>query len=179
MPQPDRRRLGEYAAKGRDLGLRTLNRAPEQQEARALASTGTPSTGGPRVLILSPRGWSFHLQVEGTLGQALAERGAEVHVLTCGGDLPICDRKNTWQGPPLPCTSCTRYTAGSVTAHGHRHHQLKAAWEADPGDGLPELDGMVHFGANDTTEPVIITATLLTESDLGLSVAVTTTTTAP
>jgi len=143
VPRPDRSRLGEYAAKGRDLGLRTLNRAPEQQQARALAATGTPSTGGPRVLILSPRGWSFHLQVEGVLGQALAERGAEVHVLTCGGGLPICDRKNTWQGPPLPCTSCTRYTEGSVTAHGHRHHELKAAWEADPGDGLPELDAMV------------------------------------
>ena len=140
MPLPDRKRLNEYATKGVNLGLRTLAIAPEQREARALATTGTTAEGGPRVLILSPRGWSYHLQVEGVLGQALAERGAEVHVLTCGGGLPICDRTNTWQAPPMPCTSCTRYTTASVTAHGHRHHQLRLAWEDDPGDGLPELD---------------------------------------
>ena len=62
--------------------------------------------------------------------------------MTCGGDLPICDRTNTWQGPPMPCTSCTRYTSGSVTAHGHHHHSLRAAWEADAGDGLPEIDAV-------------------------------------
>ena len=140
VPLPDRNRLDEYAAKGLNLGLRTLAIAPEQREARALAATGTAAGDGPRVLILSPRGWSYHLQVEGVLGQALAERGAEVHVLTCGGGLPICDRTNTWQAPPMPCTSCTRYTTASVTAHGHHHHQLRLAWEDDPGDGLPEVD---------------------------------------
>ena len=42
----------------------------------------------------------------------------------------------------MPCTSCTRYTSGSVTAHGHHHHSLRAAWEADAGDGLPEIDAV-------------------------------------
>ncbi len=49
-----------------------------------------------------------------------------------------------------------------------------------PGDSVVEPGDMVHFGANDTDQPVVISATLLTESDKGLSVAVsTTTTTAP
>lgn len=39
-----------------------------------------------------------------------------------------------------------------------------------PGDAVTELDGVVHFGANDTTEPVIIEATLLTDTSRGLSV---------
>ena len=46
-----------------------------------------------------------------------------------------------------------------------------------PGDSVVEPFDMVHFGANDTDEPVVITATLLTESAQGLSVAVSTTTT--
>ena len=48
-----------------------------------------------------------------------------------------------------------------------------------PGDSVVEPFDMVHFGANDTDEPLVILATLLTETDLGLSVAVTTTTSAP
>jgi quercetin dioxygenase-like cupin family protein len=48
-----------------------------------------------------------------------------------------------------------------------------------PGDSVVEPFDMVHFGANDTDEPLVILATLLTETDLGLSVAVTTTTAAP
>jgi quercetin dioxygenase-like cupin family protein len=49
-----------------------------------------------------------------------------------------------------------------------------------PGDSVVEPADMVHFGANGTDQPVVITATLLTETAQGLSVAVpTTTTTAP
>jgi quercetin dioxygenase-like cupin family protein len=43
-----------------------------------------------------------------------------------------------------------------------------------PGDTVTELDGMVHFGANDTDEVVIIDATLLTEDGKDLAVPVTT-----
>jgi quercetin dioxygenase-like cupin family protein len=46
-----------------------------------------------------------------------------------------------------------------------------------PGDSVVEPFDMVHFGANEGAEPVVITATLLTETDQALSVAVTTTTT--
>lgn len=43
-----------------------------------------------------------------------------------------------------------------------------------PGDTVVEHDGMVHFGANDTEQPVVILATLLTEDDKDLAVTVTT-----
>ncbi|MEZ5141548.1 MAG: cupin domain-containing protein [Acidimicrobiales bacterium] len=43
-----------------------------------------------------------------------------------------------------------------------------------PGDSVAEPDGMVHFGANDTTTPVVILATLLTEDGRDLAVTVTT-----
>jgi oxalate decarboxylase/phosphoglucose isomerase-like protein (cupin superfamily) len=43
-----------------------------------------------------------------------------------------------------------------------------------PSDTVSEVDGMVHFGQNDTTEPVVILATLLTEDGKDLAVTVTT-----
>lgn len=46
-----------------------------------------------------------------------------------------------------------------------------------PGDSVVEPGDMVHFGANRTDQPVVISATLLTRTDEGLSVVVPTTTT--
>lgn len=46
-----------------------------------------------------------------------------------------------------------------------------------PGDAVTELGDMVHFGANMAAAPVVIDATLLTESGLDLAVLITTTTT--
>lgn len=43
-----------------------------------------------------------------------------------------------------------------------------------PGDAVIETGDMVHFGANETTQPVVITATLLTDSTKDLAVTVTT-----
>lgn len=43
-----------------------------------------------------------------------------------------------------------------------------------PGDAVVEHDGMVHFGANETQQPVVILATLLTEDGKDLAVTVTT-----
>lgn len=43
----------------------------------------------------------------------------------------------------------------------------------DAGDTVTELDGMVHFGANDTDEQIVIVATLLTADGEDLAVAVT------
>lgn len=45
-----------------------------------------------------------------------------------------------------------------------------------PGDTVTELDGMVHFGANEGDVPVVIDATLLTVDGEDLAVPVTTTT---
>jgi len=38
-----------------------------------------------------------------------------------------------------------------------------------PGDVVTEVDGMVHFGADETDEPVVIEATLLTADGEGLA----------
>ncbi len=46
-----------------------------------------------------------------------------------------------------------------------------------PGDAVTELDGVVHYGANDTTKPIVIDATLLTRTGEDLAVPVTSTTT--
>lgn len=45
----------------------------------------------------------------------------------------------------------------------------------EPGDTVIERDGMVHFGANDTDQPVVIDATLLTVDGEDLAVPVSTT----
>ena len=93
------------------------------------------------VAFLTPRDWAAHVQWEGTLGQALRLRGADVHVITCGGGLEVCDRANTWEAPPMPCTTCTRYVEGSVDAHGFPRLSLRDGWE--PGDApWPELDAL-------------------------------------
>jgi quercetin dioxygenase-like cupin family protein len=42
----------------------------------------------------------------------------------------------------------------------------------EPGDTVTELDGMVHFGANETDEPIVIVATLLTTDGEDLAVPV-------
>ena len=43
----------------------------------------------------------------------------------------------------------------------------------EPGDTVTELDGMVHFGANETDAPIVIVATLLTTDGKDLAVPVT------
>jgi quercetin dioxygenase-like cupin family protein len=63
-------------------------------------------------------------------------------------------------GPPESVTGPTTITLG-------------------PGDAVAEKGDMVHFGANHTDAPVVILATLLTESGLELAVPVTTTTSIP
>ena len=50
--------------------------------------------------------------------------------MTCGGGLEICDRANTWEAPPMPCRSCTRYVEDSIDAHGFDRVPLRQGWEA-------------------------------------------------
>ena len=143
-PLPRRDRIGEYARKGVHLGLRQLALAPEQVRSRELASqvpaTPTPEGAKPRVAFLTPRDWAVHVQWEGMMAQALRLRGADVNFVTCGGGLEICDRVNTYEGPPVPCTTCTRYVHGSIDAHGFPRTALRDGWVLDdPGD-WPELD---------------------------------------
>lgn len=130
MPLPDRGRFQEYAVKGGHLLARRVGAAPEHQRARRLAGESPASTpDGPRVAILTPRDWTAHVQWEGMIAQALRLRGAQVEFITCGGGLEVCDRANTWEGPPMPCTSCTRYVEHSIDAHGFPRTALEAGWE--------------------------------------------------
>ncbi|MGI9602341.1 MAG: hypothetical protein ACR2QE_10680 [Acidimicrobiales bacterium] len=149
MPLPDPSRLREYTRKGLDLAGRQVGLAPEQRQGRRLGRSVSdhladhPNDGaGPRVLFLTPRDWAFHVQFEAILAAALQLRGAEVRFLTCGGGLELCDRVNTHEAPPLPCTSCTRYVEDSLDALGHQRVSLRSKWEpVDPGRWT-ELDGM-------------------------------------
>jgi hypothetical protein len=142
-PLPRRDRLGEYAVKGVHLALRQISEAPEQRQARRLAAQAaalTPAASGRRVAILTPRDWAAHVQWEGMIAQALRLRGADVSFITCGGGLEICDRANTWEAPPMPCTTCTRYVQGSVDAHGFPRISLRDRWQDDDPNPWPEID---------------------------------------
>ena len=146
MPVPDRRRMSEYLVKGAHFAARTAAHAPEQNDARRLARHAAEQTisdgigAGKKVLFLTPRDWSIHVQFEAMLAQALRLRGAEVSFMTCGGGLGICDRANTWESPPPPCGTCSKYVADSIDAHGFAQQTIRAGWEAADDDDWPELD---------------------------------------
>src|SRR5438874_3697621 len=131
MPLPKPGHAEEYARKGAELLLRQLGVAPEQRQARRLRDQAPATNGtGPKILILSPRDWAVHVQVESMIAQALRLRGAAVQFLTCGGALEICDRANTYEAPPMPCTTCSRYVEGSVGAHGFPTRSIRSEWQA-------------------------------------------------
>lgn len=142
-PVPSSDRLGEYARKGAHLLLRQLDEAPEQRTARRLAAQRSACPVAPtgrRVAILTPRDWAAHVQWEGMIAQALRLRGADVQFVTCGGGLEICDRANTWEAPPMPCTTCRRYVEASIEAHGFDRTAVRDGWQDDDPGEWPELD---------------------------------------
>lgn len=142
MPIPDRDRLHEYAVKGLHLAGRQVQQTPEVRAARRLAVQAPPEGDGPVVGFLTPRDWTAHVHWEAMMAQALRLRGARPRFLTCGGGLDICDRVNVWEGPPLPCRSCTAYVDGALSAHGFPPEPLLGGeLEPDgPDDSWPELD---------------------------------------
>ncbi|MGC1512176.1 MAG: hypothetical protein WA797_04605 [Acidimicrobiales bacterium] len=133
--------------KGLDALQREVGRAPEQRAARGLGAV--PVGAGPKVLFLTPRSWAAHVQWEAMVGRALAERGARVSYLTCGGDRPICDRVHVYEGPPMPCRSCTSYVHRSLDAHGHRWESLRGLGHVE--HRWPELDEMGLQDLRDAT----------------------------
>ena len=138
----DVKSIREGALKAVHLGLRRAGAAPEMRAAQRLASTMPPrhtTDESLDVLILSIRDWSIHVQIEAVLGHTLELRGARVHYLTCGGGREICDRVNTWEGPPVPCSSCSRYVDNALRAHGRAPVALSDLADAEP---WPELDEM-------------------------------------
>jgi len=154
MPLPTRDRLGEYTVKGVHLARRQVAAAPEHVIARRLARQApTQPGGGPKVTIFTLRDWAAHVQWEAMIGQALRVRGADVSFVTCGGGLEICDRANTWEAPPMPCRSCTRYVGHSLSAHGFDHVPLSDGWEADEPGEWPELDDLSLADLPDVVGP--------------------------
>jgi len=142
-PVPSRDRLPEIAVKAVHLGLRQIGQSPEHRIARRLAEQTAllppPAESATRVLFLTPRDWAIHVQWESIVGHALRRRGAHVEYLTCGGDLEICDRANTWEAPPMPCATCDRYVSVSLDAHGFPNHPL-ARWWKPIDEPWPEID---------------------------------------
>jgi hypothetical protein len=136
-----RNELRDLGVKAVHLALRQAAIAPEQMAARRLSRSmpAVPPATGPLILIMSMRDWAVHVQLEALLGHALQLRGARVAHLTCGGNLEICDRVNTWEGPPMPCRSCTKYVHDSLAAHGRTANPLSSFGFAT---GWPELDAM-------------------------------------
>ncbi|HVV36704.1 MAG TPA: hypothetical protein VHC63_08905 [Acidimicrobiales bacterium] len=153
-PLPRRDRLSEYAVKGAHLALRQIGMVPEHVRARHLRAQAAalPPADGPRVAILTPRDWAAHVQWEAMIAHALRLRGARVDFITCGGGLEICDRVNTWEGPPVPCRSCTRYVEDALDAHGFPHTPLRAGWDNGDDAGWPEIDAIAAAALGDVTD---------------------------
>lgn len=134
------------ARKGVEYLLRVIGQAPEQRGARRLRRriddlpVSDEPGSGKRVMIMSPRDWSSVVQYDSMIGHGLALRGADVSFLTCGGGLEICDRANTHEAPPMPCTSCARYTSVALDAHGFETHMLSTYWNDDDEGEWPEID---------------------------------------
>jgi Capsule polysaccharide biosynthesis protein len=80
------------------------------RKLRGIYSRGKPAASnedaGPRVLILSPRGWATHLLVDTLLAESLQCRGASAVIWTCGLEMPVCHITNTNEAPPMPCAGC-------------------------------------------------------------------------
>ena len=142
MTPPRPAEIEEYGRKGVEFLLRMIGQAPEQGQARRLrAQQRDREPGdGARVLIVSPRDWAAQIQYESVIGHALGLRGAQVKFLRCGGGLEICDRSNTYESPPMPCATCTRYSSGAIDAHGFDSVTIRSGWDGSTPDAWPELD---------------------------------------
>lgn len=137
----------QYVVKAIHLLLRQVGLTPELRAARRIRKNMRHYTdkaesnqlGAERILIATMRDWAVHVQFEALLGHLLKIEGAEVKHLTCGGGLTVCDRVNTWEGPPMPCNSCTKYVRSSLKAHGSKYSALSTDWGES---NWPELDNM-------------------------------------
>src|SRR5687767_2150857 len=86
----------------------------------------------PRVLFVAPRYWSTHVAFQTSIAQALAIRGAESAVVTCGGALPACEI--TWaEKETVPvCAKCTAYVRDLADLAGLSHHSIAELAPSEP-----------------------------------------------
>lgn len=152
-PSSNAARFSSLARKGVEASLRIVGRAPEfaqaEELARRMTGVGLPPVSRS-VLIISPRDWAVHVQFEAMIAHALRFHGVAVDVVTCLGGLPICDRVNTYEGPPSPCRTCGSYSRHAWRAHGFPIHDVAAGTEDEPRgldeSSLDELEGLVVDG---------------------------------
>jgi hypothetical protein len=89
---------------------------------------GTHETGGPKILIVTFTGWSFHTLMDGLIGRALMLRGARVRYFSCGGILPLCYIHNASTSDGIghmPCGRCRAYVTSTLNAFGFEAEQLR------------------------------------------------------
>ena len=136
-PLPRKDQLGTYALKGLHLGLRQAKLAPEQMVARQLrrqAMALGPRTG-KRIAILTHATGPPTSNGRRSSARRCVSEARETTFITCGGGLEQCDRVNVYEGPPMPCATCSRYVDGSVDAHGFPRLRIREGWAVDdPGD---------------------------------------------
>jgi len=138
-------RRKEILIKGVHFILRQFSMSPELCQARRIqrgafrAINRRGLLANRKILIPTMRDWASHVHLEALLGQYLRSEGATVRHISCGGGLEICDRANTWESPPMPCHSCSKYVKVSLKAHQSEVSWLNASW--GPSD-WPELDTM-------------------------------------
>lgn len=91
---------------------------PQMETIGRHTSAGTPArtTGGPRILFFTLRGWSIQVGWDAALAAALRLRGADVQFFTCGKGFPLCDIASCSVSPPMPCDFCANYVERALSA---------------------------------------------------------------
>ena len=77
----------------------------------AMARQTLPPASGSPVLVFSFRGWYPHVAWDDVLAHALRLRGVPVHVLHCGGELPLCEVNFRGASPHVACAECSAFPA--------------------------------------------------------------------
>lgn len=109
--------VGVYALLGKELHDFT------RVQGRTEVSTGSASSKR-RVLFVIPRNFRTHATFQAGLAQALALRGAECAIATCGGIMPVCEVTWAEQESFPRCARCTAYLTDLAKHAGISHHKL-------------------------------------------------------
>lgn len=149
-----------YARQGRLDDLAALG---------ASVSAAAPAADGPRVLISSLRMWTQHNAHELVLAHALRLRGADVHLLTCGGGMPICEVGWGRRKGPRPCDRCAPHTDALATGAGYPHHRLADAFAWGGNPRRAPRDAATLTPTTDVEGAAMVSAAWLTKSSDSLS----------
>jgi hypothetical protein len=133
-PLPAMKRTIERWLRSSSLARALYQGAPIVALHRVLAAVGLPGTLGmelsdfsrlgpvvpmqtseghsrQRVLFVIPRNFRTHATFQAGLAQALALRGADCAITTCGGIMPVCEVTWAEQETFPRCARCTAYVA--------------------------------------------------------------------